>query len=105
MIQRLGKICLVGDMAMQEKVATKVISVFIREDGSVPIPKELLELVQWQPNDEVLVFEEDGHLVIMTRQQLADEIVKLLQAVFKDADPEELLRELEREREDDPQRL
>ncbi len=87
-------------MAMQEKVAIKAIPVRIREDGSVPIPKELLEVVQWQPNDEVLVFEEDGHLVIMTRQQLADEIVKLLQ-VLKDADWDWL----EREREDDPQRL
>ncbi len=87
-------------MAMQEKVALKAIPVRIREDGSVPIPKELLEVVQWQPNDEVLVFEEDGHLIIMTRQQLADEIVKLLQ-VLKDADWDWL----EREREDDPQRL
>ncbi|MCS7191801.1 MAG: AbrB/MazE/SpoVT family DNA-binding domain-containing protein [Armatimonadetes bacterium] len=87
-------------MAIQEKVIAKAVPVQIREDGSVPIPKELLELVQWQPNDEVLVFEEDGHLVIMTRQQLADEIVKLLQ-VLKDADWDWL----EREREDDPQRL
>ncbi|MCX7966859.1 MAG: AbrB/MazE/SpoVT family DNA-binding domain-containing protein [Armatimonadetes bacterium] len=87
-------------MAIQEKVIAKAVPVRIREDGSVPIPKELLEIVQWQPNDEVLVFEEDGHLVIMTRQQLADEIVKLLQ-VLKDADWDWL----EREREDDPQRL
>ncbi|MFN4179134.1 MAG: AbrB/MazE/SpoVT family DNA-binding domain-containing protein [Armatimonadota bacterium] len=72
--------------------APTAISVHIREDGSVPIPKELLELVGWKPKDEVLVFEEDGHLVIMTRQQLANEIVKLLQ-VLKDADWDWLERE------------
>jgi len=87
-------------MAIQEEAVVKAVPVRIREDGSVPIPKELLEAVRWKPEDEVLVFEEDGHLVIMTRQQLADEIVKLLQAL-KDADWEWL----EREREDDPQRL
>jgi len=87
-------------MAIQEEAVVKAVPVRIREDGSVPIPKELLEAVRWKPEDEVLVFEEDGHLVIMTRQQLADEIVKLLQ-VLKDADWEWL----EREREDDPQRL
>lgn len=92
-------------MATQEGAVAKAVPVRIREDGSVLIPKELLEIVQWQPNDEVLVLEEDGHLVILTRQQLADEIVKLLQEVFKNTDPEELQRELEREREDDPQRL
>ncbi|MFN4179132.1 MAG: AbrB/MazE/SpoVT family DNA-binding domain-containing protein [Armatimonadota bacterium] len=81
------------------------ISVHIREDGSVPIPKELLELVGWKPKDEVLVFEEDGHLVIMTRQQLANEIVKLLQAAFKGVEPEELMRELEEGRKDEPKRL
>lgn len=71
----------------------------------MPIPKELLELVGWKPKDESLVFEEDGHLVIMTRQQLADEIVKFLQASFKDAEPEKLMRELEGRRKDDPKRL
>ncbi len=71
----------------------------------MPIPKDLLELVGWKPKDKVLVFEEDGHLVIMTRQQLADEIVKFLQASFKDAEPEELMQELEEGRKDDLKRL
>jgi bifunctional DNA-binding transcriptional regulator/antitoxin component of YhaV-PrlF toxin-antitoxin module len=84
-------------MAIQEEAIIKAVPVNIRDDGSVPIPKELLELVGWKPKDEVLVFEEDGRLVIMTRQQLADEIVKLLQ-VLKDADWDWLERERERER-------
>lgn len=93
-------------MATQEKVTVpKAFSVRLREDGSIPVPKELLEAVQWQPEDEVLVFVEGGHLVIMTHQQLADSIVKLLQEAFKDADVDELWRELERGREDDPERL
>jgi len=92
-------------MAIQEEAVVKAVPVRIREDGSVPIPKELLEAVRWKPEDEVLVFEEDGHLVIMTRRQLAEEIVKSLQSAFKDTDPQELLRDLERERENDPKRL
>jgi hypothetical protein len=65
----------------------------------------LLEAVQWQPDDEVLVFAEKGRLVVMTRQQLADLIAKLLREAFKDANVDELLKELERGREDEPERL
>lgn len=78
----------------------KSAQVKIREDGSIPIPKELLEGVKMKPNDEVIVFEQDGHLVVMTREQLADEIVRLLEPI-KDADWEQI----EKEREDDPQRV
>ncbi|MCS6859106.1 MAG: AbrB/MazE/SpoVT family DNA-binding domain-containing protein [Abditibacteriales bacterium] len=72
----------------------------IREDGSVPLPQALLDAVRLKPHDEVVVFEEEGHLVMMTREQLADEIVRLLEPL-KDADWEQI----EREREDDPQRV
>jgi bifunctional DNA-binding transcriptional regulator/antitoxin component of YhaV-PrlF toxin-antitoxin module len=93
-------------MATQEKVAvSKIFSVRIGKDGSIPVPKELLEAVQWQPDDEVLVFAEKGRLVVMTRQQLADLIAKLLQEALKDANVDELLKELERGREDEPERL
>jgi len=93
-------------MATQEKMTMpKIFSVRISKDGSIPVPKELLEAVQWQPDDEVLVFAEEGHIVAMTRQQLADLIVKLLQEAFKGANVDELLRELERGREDEPERL
>ncbi len=93
-------------MATQEKVAIpKIFSVRIRKDGSIPVPKELLEVVQWQPDDEVLVFAEKGRLVVMTRQQLADLIAKLLQEALKGANVDELLRELERGREDEPERV
>lgn len=89
-------------MATQEKVTVpKIFAVRIRKDGSIPVPKELLEAVQWQPDDEVLVFAEEGHIVAMTRQQLADSIVKLLQEL-KDADWDWLEREREK---DDPKRL
>lgn len=87
-------------METQAKPTVRAVPVRIREDGSIQIPQELLEIVQWKPEDEVLVFEEDGHLVIMTRQQLADEIVKLLQ-VLKDADWDWL----EEGRKDEPERL
>jgi len=93
-------------MATQEKVAVpKIFSVRISKDGSIPVPKELLEAVRWQPDDEVLVFTEKGRLIVMTRQQLADLIAKLLQEALKDANVDELLRELERGREDEQERL
>ena len=89
-------------MATQEKVTMpKIFSVRIGKDGSIPVPKELLKAVQWQPDDEVLVFAEEGHIVVMTRQQLADSIVKLLQGL-KDADWDWLEKEREK---DDPKRL
>ncbi|MCS6859110.1 MAG: AbrB/MazE/SpoVT family DNA-binding domain-containing protein [Abditibacteriales bacterium] len=77
----------------------------IREDGSVPLPQALLEAVRLKPHDEVIVFEEEGHLVMMTREQLADEIVRLLEEGFKNANINALLEQLEKEREDDPQRV
>jgi bifunctional DNA-binding transcriptional regulator/antitoxin component of YhaV-PrlF toxin-antitoxin module len=76
----------------------------VREDGSIPMPKELLNEVKLKPNDEVVAFEEKGHLVIATREQLAEEFVRLLQGSMGDTDINEALRELEEGRRDDPQR-
>ncbi|MCS6859108.1 MAG: AbrB/MazE/SpoVT family DNA-binding domain-containing protein [Abditibacteriales bacterium] len=76
----------------------------IREDGSVPLPQALLEAVRLKPHDEVVVFEEEGHLVMMTREQLSEDFLRLLQQSLEGIDIEVALRELGEGRKDDPQR-
>jgi len=73
------------------------VQVRLRDDGSIPVPKELLEQVNLQPQVFVMVSVEDGQLLVQRSEDPFDKVVRLLKVGLEGV----MWEDIEKERQDD----